>query len=92
MHDQLTQAKIKQAEAKIVTLTIKRNAAEKALSAAGARGAGPDRRKKLIDAYDLSEERLMKAEDDLRALRRKSMGLTPTVAVGDVIAAYKATS
>jgi IS5 family transposase len=79
MNDALQKAKIKQAEAKIATMKIARDAAYKTLTAAQNAGAGPDRRQRLADAYDRTEERLEAAENEARELKRKALGLTPTV-------------
>jgi hypothetical protein len=79
MHDQLTQAKIKQADAKILTMRIVRDATLKRLLAAQRSGADSDRVRALADAYDRAEERLEAAQNEARELKRKALGLTPTV-------------
>ena len=79
MNDKLLQAKIKQAEAKIRTMKIGRDAAYDALTAAQKSGARPDRRQRLADAYDRAEDKLEAAENAAREMKRKAMGLTPTV-------------
>lgn len=79
MNDALQQAKVRQAEAKIATMKIVRDARLKRLLAAQRGGAGPDRRQQLVEAYDSAEEKLEAAENEARELRRKAAGLTPTV-------------
>lgn len=79
MNDALQQAKIRQAEAKIATRKIARDAAYKALTAAQSRGAGPDQRQRLAQTYDRAEDKLEAAENEARELKRKALGLTSTV-------------
>ena len=84
MNDALQKAKIRQAEAKIKTCKIARDAAYEALTKAQSAGAGPDRRQRLADAYDRAEEKLEAAENAAREMKRKAMGLTPTVGGGSL--------
>jgi hypothetical protein len=77
--EKVAQSKLREAEARISTQKIRRDAAYASLVRAQQRGASPDARQRLAALYDRAEERLEDAENEARELRRKSMGLTPTV-------------
>jgi hypothetical protein len=76
--DKLAESKIKEAEAKIATQKIRRDAAYRRLVAAQKSGASADARARFAALYDRAEERLEEAEDATREAKRRAMGLSPS--------------
>lgn len=77
--ERLAESKLKEAEAKIATQKIRRDAAYASLVRAQKRGGSPDIRARLTALYDRAEERLEEAENEAREARRRKIGLSPTV-------------
>lgn len=75
--DKLAESKIREAEAKIATQRIRRDAAYRRLVAAQKSGASNAIRERFAGLYDRAEERLEEAENAAREARRRAMGMSP---------------
>jgi hypothetical protein len=75
--NKLAESKIREAEARIATQKIRRDAAYRRLVAAQNTGASGATRARFVALYDRAEERLEEAENAAREARRRAMGLSP---------------
>lgn len=72
----ILEAKVRQADARVGTERLKRDAALGRLTAAQKRGAGPNERLRLTKAYDAAEGRLERANALASEARRRLAGPT----------------
>lgn len=72
----ILEAKVRQADARVGTERLKRDAALKRLTAAQRRGAGPNERLRLSEAYSAAEGRLERANALASEARRRMAGPT----------------
>lgn len=77
--EKLAESKVREAEAKIATQKIRRDAAYRRLVAAQRSGGSADTRARFAALYDRAEERLEEAENAAREAKRVAMGLSARV-------------